>query len=217
MKELWIKKISVESLSAEAVPALLDKEEVAFHPIDNVNWAEWPYRPEVRFRAAHTSDAILLHYQVREASVRAVAGADNGPVWEDACVEFFSVPDAEDGIYYNMECNCAGTLLVGAGVGRENRRRAPQEVLDRVQRWTSLGRASFEERVGECSWELALLIPCSTFFLHDLRSLDGLTMTGNFYKCGDKLRTPHFLSWNPIDLPSPNFHCPQFFGRLKFE
>lgn len=216
MKELWIKKISAEGLSAEAVPALLDKEGVAFQPIDNVNWAEWPYRPEVRFRAAHTSDAILLHYRVSEASVRAVAGADNGPVWEDACVEFFSVP-AADGVYYNMECNCAGTLLVGAGAGREDRRRAPQDVLDRVQRWTSLGRASFEERVGECSWELALIVPCSTYFLHDVRSLDGLTMTGNFYKCGDKLQTPHFLSWNPIDLPSPNFHCPPFFGTLRFE
>ena len=143
-------------------------------------------------------------------------GHDNGPVWEDACVEFFSVP-AGDGVYYNMECNCAGTLLIGAGAGRGNRQHAPQEVLDKVQRWASLGREAFDERVGECAWEMALVIPYSAFFLHDITSLDGKTLRANFYKCGDKLQTPHFLSWNPIGLEKPNFHCPEFFGTLHFE
>ena len=53
------------------------------------------------------------------------------------------------------------------------------------------------ERVGECAWEVALVIPYSAFFLHDITSLDGKTLRANFYKCGDKLQTPHFLSWNP--------------------
>ncbi|WP_262895053.1 carbohydrate-binding family 9-like protein, partial [Parabacteroides distasonis] len=25
---------------------------------------------------------------------------------------------------------------------------------------------------------------------------------------------PHFVSWSPIDLPEPNFHCPEFFGEI---
>lgn len=141
---------------------MLDKEKVAFQSINTVNWKAFPYQPEVQFRIAHTDDAILVHYKVKEASVRAVAAGDNGAVWEDACVEFFSIP-AGDGIYYNVECNCAGTLLIGAGAGRENREHAPQEVMDKVQRWSSLGRQSFEERVGECNWELALVIPYSAF------------------------------------------------------
>lgn len=139
MKELNVKKVSVANIPVESVPALMDEEKVAFQPVNTVNWAVFPYTPDVEFRIAHTEDAILLHFKVREASVRAVAGHDNGPVWEDACVEFFSVP-AGDGVYYNMECNCAGTLLIGAGAGRGNRQHAPQEVLDKVQRWASLGR-----------------------------------------------------------------------------
>lgn len=111
MKELNVKKVSVANIPVESVPALLDEEKVAFQPVNTVNWAAFPYTPDVAFRIAHTEDAILLHFKVREASVRAVAGHDNGPVWEDACVEFFSVP-AGDGVYYNMECNCAGTLLI---------------------------------------------------------------------------------------------------------
>lgn len=216
MKELNVKKVSIANVPVESVPALLDKEKVAFQPVNTVNWSEYPYCPDVEFRMAHTEDALLLHYRVKEASVRAVAGKDNGPVWEDACVEFFSIP-AEDGVYYNMECNCVGRLLIGAGKERTERQHAPQEVLDKVQRWSSLGREDFEERVGECSWEVALVIPYSAFFLHRITSLDGKTIRANFYKCGDKLQTPHFLSWNPIGLKSPNFHCPEFFGTLHLE
>lgn len=213
MKDLNVKKVSAAHIPVQAIPALLDEEKIAFQRIATVNWSEFPYMPEVLFRIAYTGDSILLHYKVKEVSVRAVAAHDNGPVWEDACVEFFSVP-ADDGIYYNVECNCAGTLLVAAGAGRENRRHAPQEVLDKVQRWSSLGREPFEERTGDCSWEVALIIPFTTFFLHEVKSLEGKEIRANFYKCGDKLQTPHFLSWNPIDLPQPDFHCPQFFGTL---
>ena len=94
---------------------------------------------------------------------------------------------------------------------------APQEVLDKVQRWSSLGQEDFEERIGDCSWEVALVIPYSAFFMHNITSLDGKAIRANFYKCGDKLQTPHFLSWNPIDLEKPNFHCPEFFGMLRFK
>ena len=73
------------------------------------------------------------------------------------------------------------------------------------------------ERIGACSWEVALIIPASTFFLHELGSFAGRDIRANFYKCGDLLQTPHFLSWNPIDLPKPDFHCPQFFGLLHLE
>ena len=45
----------------------------------------------------------------------------------------------------------------------------------------------------------------------------GRTLHGNFYKCGDLLQVPHFLSWNPIQLPKPCFHCPEFFGELIFK
>ena len=75
----------------------------------------------------------------------------------------------------------------------------------------------FEERIGDCSWEVALVIPYSAFFMHNITSLDGKAIRANFYKCGDKLQTPHFLSWNPIDLEKPNFHCPEFFGMLRFK
>ncbi|MNL73189.1 hypothetical protein D3C87_1986170 [compost metagenome] len=40
---------------------------------------------------------------------------------------------------------------------------------------------------------------------------------GNFYKCGDKLEQPHYLSWSPIHLPHPQFHAIDFFGNINFQ
>lgn len=216
-KSLVIKKIvCTASPEGEAVPALLDANNIAFHPIDVVNWNEYPYKPEVSFRIAHTGKEILLHYKVKEASIRAVADKDNGRVWEDACVEFFVSPDG-DNSYYNFECNCIGNLLIQGGVVNEPRPMASPEVLAMVKRWSSLGNKPFEERIGECSWELTMVIPVTAFFKHSLNSFNGKKMKGNFYKCGDKLQTPHFLSWSPIHLERPMFHCPGFFGMLTFE
>ena len=216
MKNLVIKKIETGAVEASAVPALFDAQGIEWNAIACVNWAEFPYQPEVKFRAAHTGEAILLHYQVTEASVRAVALADDGRVWEDACVEFFLSPEGND-FYYNFECNCATKLLLHGGPAGGERPTASEEVLKSVKRWSSLGTEPFEERVGECTWEVALVIPASAIFRHEIETFNGKTMRANFYKCGDKLQTPHFLSWAPIELPKPKFHCPEFFGELMFE
>ena len=151
-----------------------------------------------------------------EASVRAVAAHDDGRVWEDACVEFFLSPEGND-FYYNFECNCAAKLLLHGGLAGSERPGASEDVLKSVKRWASLGTEPFEERVGECTWEVALVIPTSAIFRHSIDSLNGKVMRANFYKCGDLLQTPHFLSWSPIDLPQPKFHCPEFFEEIKFE
>ena len=216
MKSLVIKKIEAKAVEAAAVPALMDAAGIEFNPIACVNWKEYPYQPDVKFRAAHTGDAILLHYQVTEASVRAVATADDGRVWEDACVEFFLSPESND-FYYNFECNCAAKLLLHGGPAGGERPGAAEDVLKSVKRWASLGTEPFEERVGECSWEVALVIPASAIFRHEIADLNGKAMRANFYKCGDLLQTPHFLSWIPIDLPQPKFHCPEFFGEIVLE
>ncbi len=215
MKKITVKKIARTVPSAEYVSRLMDDASVEYNKIDIVNWPDYPYCPDVKFRVAHTGDFILVNYRVTEASVRAVAPADQGRVWEDSCCEFFVCAEDEND-YYNFECNCAGTLLVNFGI-KGDRHHAPESVLTNVKRWSSLGREPFDERIGECSWELSLIIPVTSLFNHDIKDLSGMTLRGNFYKCGDLLTTPHFLSWSPIDLPQPCFHCPEFFGKLVFE
>lgn len=211
-----VKKISVANVDVSALPRLLDEERIGFQSIDHANWKAYPYKPKAAFRIAHTENAILLHFNVKETSVRARYNRDNDTVRADSCVEFFSIP-AADGIYYNFECNCIGTIRVGAGKGCTNREYAPQEIITEVQRWSSLGNKPFPERMEKTSWDVALIIPYTVFFKHKITSLNGKMVKANFYKCGDELQTPHFLSWSPIETPRPDFHSPYFFGTLAFE
>lgn len=218
MNKTVAKYIPATSISegAASVPAAMDAAGVPFTAIDNANWAEdYPYKPKVDFRIAHTGTQIVLHYRVEEATVRATA-ADNGNVWEDSCCEFFVCPEA-GGVYYNIECNCAGQMLIGSGPERNGRTRATQGVLDTVSRWSSIGREPFDEKQAPTVWELALVVPVSALYDSKFENLAGKTVRANFYKCGDKLTTPHFLSWNPISVAKPNFHLPEFFGEVEFE
>lgn len=213
-KSISVKKIAFDSRNAADVAAALDANHVAFTPIDTVNWAEFPYKPTVEFRVAHTGDAILLNYRVTEEAVRAEAGADNGPVWEDSCVEFFVSFDGKN--YQNIECNCVGTILSAIGPDRDHRQQLSQQQLDTVSRYSTLtpGKLPTDSPV---SWEVSLIVPASLFAASGVTDLSGVKARCNFYKCGDKLPTPHFLSWNPIDVPNPDFHRPEFFGDITFE
>ena len=61
-----VKKISSANVEACSLPKLFDEEKIDFQPVQCVNWAEYPYKPKVSFRIAHTKDSILLHFKVRE-------------------------------------------------------------------------------------------------------------------------------------------------------
>ena len=60
------------------------------------------------------------------------------------------------------------------------------------------------------------VIPAPALFNHKIEEWSGLNLRANFYKCGDKCQQPHYLSMAPINTPSPNFHCPEFFQEVKF-
>lgn len=216
MKTLKINYHKFPTLELEALPQWLDQNNENFNAIDTVNWPnDFPYKPEVIFRIVATDQGFVINYRVNEQTVRALADGDCGSVWEDSCVEFFSSP-ADDGYYYNVECNCAGTILVATGKDRNTRTFAPTEVLNNIKRWSSLGHENFDEKAAPEQWEVVLLVPYTTYFKHNIQDVRGMKIKANFYKCGDKLSTPHFLSWNPISTPNPDFHCPEYFGQIEF-
>ncbi len=216
-RTLEISRMMMLPREAADVPSLLDAMGVDFEPISVVDWPEeFPYRPEAAFRMAWSEEGLVLHYRVSEQSVRALYVDDNGSVWTDSCVECF-IRNADSDVYYNMECNCIGTVLVGVGDGRHDRKRFGQEQLVQIARWASLGRAPFEERLEPTQWEVALVIPAAVFAAQPLCLKAGATLRANFYKCGDMLSVPHFVSWNAIDVPSPDFHRPEFFGELRLK
>ena len=86
------------------------------------------------------------------------------------------------------------------------------EALSRVVRHSTLQRKQRELDGKIFGWSVGMCVP------FDLIGADPdnlpSSIRANFYKCADKSAHPHFLSWNPIDVPSPDFHRPEFFGEL---
>ena len=184
--------------------------------IEEINWDDFNYKPDAQFSIGYTDNEILLKYYITEKHFKAEKTRSNQMVCEDSCVEFFVSP-ADDGIYYNMEFNGIGTCLLGAGTARENSTKADPEIISGIRRKTSLGNNPISEREGEISWTITIAIPLNVFFRHKIKKLDGSTFRANFYKCGDMLAVPHYVTWNPVGTSKPDFHQPDFFGMLKFQ
>lgn len=181
--------------------------------IDNAPWEDFPYKPEVSFTFAYGDDCIFLKYCVLEETVLAAYSRANDPVHLDSCVEFFIGFDEEPG-YYNFEFNCIGTCYGGYGSDR-NKRELLKESLINLIKCHSLIKKQYSPR-SAFYWELTILIPFEAFGFHRLVSLVNKHCKVNFYKCGDHLPVPHYLCWNDIHSPSPDFHLPAFFGNAEF-
>lgn len=179
--------------------------------VDRVNWpGAYPYAPVCAGRIARTEDALVVDFRVSGLDLRARNLEDNGRQWEDSCVEIF-LEDPSGAEYYNFEINPLGKVLAACGPGRENRVRRPAEEMEEIVRTAQFeGPQDYEG--GIWNWRVTVLIPFSLVGVDS----DALPhrIRGNFYKCGDKTAHPHFLSWNPVETPSPDFHRPDFFGEL---
>ena len=117
------------------------------------------------------------------------------------------MPAGEDR-YLNFEINPNGCLHLGFGRNRYDRKDIlppdPREI--------------FRIRTGRTAdgWEVSYRIPFS--FLRTLYPAFECTgiLRANVYKCGDKTEHPHYLAWNRVLSPTPDFHRPECFGEMRF-
>ena len=182
--------------------------------IGEVCWPDrFPYHPDTSFAIARSRTHIAVLYHVRCLDLRAMALEDNGPVWEDSCCEFFA-SDPNDGTYYNFEMNCIGTLLGAKRRNREDCTHYPPERLADVTRYSTLARKQRDLSGKIFGWSVGMAVPLEMIGI-DPSHLPS-SIRANFYKCADKTVHPHFLAWNRVGSPTPDFHRPDFFGELLF-
>ena len=213
MKQAEIPRIEgLETMTFSRLCSVMDQA-AAQVLIDCQPWSEqFPCRPDVKAALAASQTHLFILFTVCGEGLKASYGLDQQPVWQDSCVEFFV--GAPDGCgYRNFEMNCIGTMLSAyqrsRGVGAV---RTPAGQLAQVIRHTTVARATFDERHGVHTWRAAMGIPFTVMgFAEGLRPR---MLKANLYKCADGSATPHYLSWSPIDTPSPDFHRPDFFGTF---
>ena len=181
--------------------------------IDQLSWPAYTYKPEVSFAIAYLDEYLCLKYYVNESSIAATQNLPNSEVYKDSCVEFFIAFDNSD-YYYNLEFNCIGTCQAGYGNARTERLDIDPSIIDQIAYQSNIRKVGAKKTI---QWELTLKIPFGIFYRHQhIENFNNKRCRVNFYKCGDELPEPHYLAWNIIESPEPNFHLPAFFGEAHF-
>lgn len=179
--------------------------------VDIFPWGASPedFRPATAASMAVSDTALYVFMETTETDIRAAEHGFSDQVYTDSCMELFLMPDPGNSLQYvNWEFNPKGAIYLGLGTSRYDRRDI------RVENYQDFFQV--KTALNEKGWQLEYCIPLQFLgrFFPSLELKPGHTMAGNFYKCGDKCARPHYGCWSPIDLPKPDFHCPEFFGSL---
>jgi hypothetical protein len=182
-------------------------------------------RPRTRVGLRRLDDALRVGFEVDDVSLLATQTEFQASVCRDSCVEFFFKPAPNLG-YFNIEVNCIGTVLAQHHPHDHRRRREPISIAtaERLSVEPSLPPEPIDpERVGPAHWTLSFEVPFDLIASVAGVPVDrvagpGLSIEwrGNFYKCADWSRSPHWASWAPINRKL-GFHCPERFAPIVFD
>jgi len=187
--------------------------------IEFAPWDENGYRPKSSAKVFYTEDALHVMLESFETEIKAVYRNMNDPVYKDSCLEFFLYPNPElDRRYMNFEFNPLGTMLLGVGEGRNDRKFLYIDWKEVFCVKTAIMEQTPENN-SQCFWSVQFCIPFEFIksIYGNVEFVSSHKMKGNFYKCGDETRYPHYLCWNNILKSTPDFHVPEFFGELVLE
>ena len=183
----------------------LNRADISYFP-----WDANGYRPEASAWVGWGEAGLYVIMASREARIRCLEDKIGGSVCVDSCLEFFLTPSPDRGpSYVNVEVNPCAVSHVGVGDGRHGR-----YVYDS----DSEGFGFRSQIVRGEWWSVSYALPARFLrerFGAELRS--GLSMRGNFYKCGDGAERPHWGMWSPYDLARADFHRPELFADITLE
>ena len=184
-----------------------DWESIPSLNIDNVLWTD-DYGIRAAGQLCYNDENLYVHLSAVEEDIRAEYTEPLSPVCQDSCLEFFFMLEGAEN-YFNIEINPNGCLCIQFG----------PEKTDRINIVRGDALEYFDIKTDRTAdgWEVFYRIPLEFIHLFYPEYHFNGALMANMYKCGDKTVHKHYLSWAPIDLEKPNFHCPEFFGRIQFQ
>lgn len=170
-------------------------------------WDETGYTPKATITMVYNEEFLRVRLQSPVTELTVLTNRDNGPVWEDNCLELFLAPYADHPDYINFECNPLCAMVIGKGAGRKER-------VSLVSLLKPLMKVSSTIHAGK-GYEINYTIPLAALAeIYDRPLLQkGDILRMNAYICGEATPIMHFGMLFPIDTPTPDFHRPEFFGK----
>lgn len=215
---MLIKNYSLKRLKNRLQDISSDDEWQGIDPIiiEHYLWMKNDYQPEVIVKACYSDEYIYVNFLVYENKVTATYVNVGDPVFKDSCVEFFiNLFPKETEEYFNIELNAIGTIKMGYGIKR-NRKYLTASDLSDMKVVTSIKKPVIGFH-GTDYWKLFCAVPIKILEKISKKTFIGDDAIGNFYKCGDETEFKHYGMWNIINNPKPDFHLPEYFGKIIFD
>jgi hypothetical protein len=221
MKKSYEVKRRQDSIAIDA-----DWNKQAWKGIDaiDVDTPHWPVQsihlPKTQVKLQYDEGNLYVIFMVRDQYIRAITTQTHGPVYKDSCVEFFFAPNNQSPkAYFNFEVNCCGVMLVAHQTGpRQDSRFLDLAHCDKMKIASSASGPIKNEITKPLSWTVEYAIPFEMLSQYcDIeKPAPAVTWRANFYKCADASSRPHWIAWSPIKCPEPDFHHPEYFGKIEF-
>jgi hypothetical protein len=100
-----------------------------------------------------------------------------------------------------------------------NNKEITVEDCRKIEMYHSMPSRVEPEVTGATTWTIAYRLPLEILgkYMETPLPKSGTVWRANFYKCADKTSHPHWLTWNVVNKPQPNFHVPEDFGEIVFK
>lgn len=174
------------------------------------------YRPETYGCLGWDDECLHIYMRSYDKYLRAETTCDNGDVYLDSCMEFFMnpIPGVRD-IFINLEVNPLGYLYLAIG----------PEILEDRTLLLSDAYNHFEIEIRDEMpkgdyWDWCASVPFAFIesVVPEFHKECEMHFTGNFFKCGDETKKPHYGAWSNIEpkTEEPFFYRIDCFGSIDF-
>lgn len=205
------------SINVDAVWEKLEWTNIKAAMIKNSMGEKPLFFPKAEIKMGYNGQGLIIIFRVEDKFVQSHVKDFNGPVYQDACVEFFFSPVINDPKnYFDLEVNCGGTPLMWFVPSMEG---FSEEDISQIEIAHSMPSLVFPEITKPVTWTVECMVPFGLLEKYSSfrRPVKGDRWRGNFFKTASKGSNPHYITWSPVKSEIPNFHLPQFFGILEFD
>lgn len=217
MKIYYVRRASAPYEEGDPEGRFWSRAEVA--KVDEFPWYESGERWRAEARLLYDDEHLYFRMDSWDRHIVGLHTEPNQPVYLDSCAELFIKPGTAPELgYFNFEINCVGTMLLAFGTGRAGRVFVTPELARQVHIWHSIPGPVKYETAEDRFWAVEAVIPFAVMraYTELLPPMPGSEWRGNFQRCADGSSNPQWSCWNRIETERPDFHRPEFFGRLVF-